>query len=124
MAKLMPPVLADNFRLVNLIISPEMPITFLVEENGLEDVVLERDRGRELSLVVGAVKRHFQLGHVRRVGLDVVHWFEAVHLPVVTAGDGHPSGVVCSGKSGDGLVGGEKVFVVLDYVGRVGVGDG
>lgn len=56
MVKLMLLVFVDNFCLVNFIISLEMFIMFFVEENGLEDVVFEWDRGWELSLVVGVVK--------------------------------------------------------------------
>ena len=72
----MPPVLADDLALVDLIDAPEVAVSRLVQEDGLEDVVFEPDFGRELGLVVCAVEAHFQLGAVLGVFFDVVHWFE------------------------------------------------
>ena len=72
----MPPVLADDLALVDLVNAPEMTIPRFVKEDGLEDVIFECDFGRELGLVVGAVEAHFELGTVFGVFFDVVHWFE------------------------------------------------
>lgn len=83
-AELMPPVLANNFTLVNLINGPEMSIAFFVEEDGLEDVFLKGDLGRELSLVVGAIKAHFQFSEILLIVSDEIHCFEVVFGEVAT----------------------------------------
>lgn len=60
-AELMPPVLADDLTLVYLIDTPQVAISFFVQENSLEYMVVERDFRWELGLVVGAVETHFEL---------------------------------------------------------------
>ena len=61
MAELMPPILANDLRFVDLVDGPQVAVSLLVEEDGLEDVVLERHGWRKLRLVVCAVETHFQL---------------------------------------------------------------
>ena len=85
-AELMPPVLADDLALVDLVDSPEVAVAVLVQEDGLEDVFLERHVGRELRLVVRAVEAHLQLRHVRRVRPDEIHSFEVVFAEVASFG--------------------------------------
>ena len=77
--KLVPPLAFYDLRLVDLVDGPEVGMGF-VEENGLEDVLVVRLRRlicvlvfAELMLVVCAVEGHFDLGHVLRVGVRVVH---------------------------------------------------
>ena len=70
---MMPPVLADDLALVNLVDIPQAAVALLVEEDGLEDVAVKVDLGRELGLVVCAVEAHFQLAEVGLVRLDEVH---------------------------------------------------
>ena len=117
-AELVPPVLADDLGFVDLVVGPEVRVARLVEEDGLEDVVLEGDLVRELRLVVGAVEAHLQLGGVGRVLFDVVHRF-VVGLAVGVAG-----GLVDHGEAGDGSLRAVEVLVVFPHVGGVGVGDG
>ncbi len=83
-AELVPPVLADDFGFVDLVIRPEVRVARLVEEDGLEDVVLEGDLVWELGLVVGAVEAHLEFGGVGGVFFDVVHRF-VVRLAVDVA---------------------------------------
>ena len=117
-AQLMPPVLADDLALVDLVDAPEMSVPPFIEEDGLEDVIFECDFGRELGLVVGAVEAHFELGAVFGVFFDVVHWFERFlgHL--------YPAALVNARERGDGLIGVVEVFVVAFHVLGVAVGDG
>ena len=46
-AKLVPPIFSNDFVLGDLISAPQMAITILVQENGLKDVIFERNLGRE-----------------------------------------------------------------------------
>ncbi len=62
MAELVPPVLADDLGPVDLVDAPQVAVAFLVEEDGLEDVVFKGHHGRELRLVACAVEAHLQLG--------------------------------------------------------------
>lgn len=116
-AELMPPVLADDLCRVDVVNGPEVPIALFVEEDGLEDVVLKRDLGRELGLVVCAVEAHFQLAAVLGVHFNVVHWFEGLlsHFEAY--------GLVDAREGADGLRGRVEVFVVLLHVVAVGMGD-
>lgn len=111
-----------------------MPVA-LVEENGLEDVILVRHGGDlcivlcpELVLVVGAVKGHFNLGGFLGIGMGVVHWSEAGRFAVLALGDffgfgefdlvffGFGFGFCTEGWVEVGFVGGLEI-------GAVGVGD-
>ena len=82
MTELVPPFSFDYFIRVDLIDGPEVGVA-IVEEDGLEDVVVVGDGGfigvmihPELVLVVCAVEGHFDLLHVFGVGVRVVHWSE------------------------------------------------
>lgn len=79
----MPPVLADDLVLVDLVDAPEVAVALFVEVDGLEHVLVKGYVWRELRLVVCAVEAHFELGAVLRVHFDVVHWFEAFFCPLV-----------------------------------------
>ena len=117
-AELVPPVLADDGGRVDLLVGPQVRVARLVEEDGLEHVVLERHGGRELGLVVGAVEAHFELRRVGRVFLDVVHRL------VVGGAVGVAGGLVDAGEGRDGAIRVVEVLVVPLHVGTVGVGDG
>ena len=131
--QLVPPFAADDLVRVDLVDGPEIAVVF-VEEDGLEDVVLVVDGGfvgavvlPELVLVVGAVEGHFDLLHVFRVGVRVVHGS-------VTRGFAVLTGLLVFGEGdlvfllfvlGAGAeVGVEAGFVVGFEVFAVGVGDG
>lgn len=96
MPELMPPFLLYDLGFVDLVDGPEVGVC-LVEEDGLEDVVFVGDGGftgsggaavcgilAELVLVVCAVEGHFDLVHVFRVGMGVVHGAEACGFVVRT----------------------------------------
>ena len=82
-SKLMPPVLLDDFVLVDLVDCPQVPLLF-VEEDCLVYwlqrlcVVSVFLCMAELVLVVGAVKGHFDQAWVVLVRVCVVHWSEPV----------------------------------------------
>lgn len=76
MAKLMPPILANDFRRVDLIDGPQMGISIFVQEDGLEDVVFEIDVLWELRLVVRAVETHLEFGLVFGILFDEIHGLE------------------------------------------------
>lgn len=63
-AELVPPILTDDFGRVDFLVGPEMAVAGLVEEDGLEDVLVEGvgigGDGGELGLVVCAVEAHFE----------------------------------------------------------------
>ena len=113
----MPPVLSNNLALVDLVDGPEV-LVLPVEVDGLEDVLVEWNLGRELALVVCAVKAHFQFGQVLRVHFDHVHWFEEF------LGEGQAGGLVDARERGYRLGGVVEIFIVLLHVGRVPVGYG
>lgn len=80
MPELMPPFPLYYLALVDLFYGPQLTVR-LVEENGLENMSLEWDRGyvgvvihAELMLIVGAVERHLNLLRVLSVGMREVHW--------------------------------------------------
>ncbi|KAI7514953.1 FAD/NAD(P)-binding domain-containing protein [Hortaea werneckii] len=77
-AKLVPPILPDDLALVNFIQGPQVGVALLVQEDGLEDMVLEGDLWWELRLVVGAVEAHFELGEVFGIHANEVHGLEVV----------------------------------------------
>lgn len=74
MAKLMPPVFADDLLFIYLAVRPKMAITRLVEVDCLEHMMIERHVGWKLTLIVGTVKAHFKFGTILSVLLDVVTW--------------------------------------------------
>lgn len=53
MAKLMPPVFADDLLFIYLAVRPKMAITRLVEVDCLEHMMIERHVGWKLTLIVG-----------------------------------------------------------------------
>jgi len=55
-AELVPPVLANNFGLVDFVNGPEVAVAGFVEEDCLENVAVKVHVGRELGLVVCAVE--------------------------------------------------------------------
>ena len=116
-AELVPPILSDDFGLVDFIDWPEFAVAVIVEEDGLEDVVFKGDFGGELGLVVGGVEAHFEFGAVGWVGFDVVHGTEVL-FGVVDAGR-----VVAAGEVGNGSAVFEVLVVAFHEVG-VGVRDG
>ena len=82
MAELVPPFPFDYFVRVDLIDGPEVGVA-IVEEDGLEDVVVVGDGGfvgvvihTELVLVICAVESHFDLLHIFGIGVRVVHGSE------------------------------------------------
>ena len=90
--QLMPPFAFDDFAFVDLVNSPEIPVG-LVEEDGLKDVLVVRNRRligivvhAELMLVVGAVECHFDFFPVLWIGVCVVHGSVARGLAVGTGG--------------------------------------
>lgn len=115
--ELVPPVLADDLGRVDVVNGPEVAVAFLVEENGLEDVVFKGNFGWELGLVVGAVEAHFELRPVLGIHFDIVHWLEGFF------GHFEADGLVDPGEGGDGLGGIVEVFVIFLHVLTVGVGD-
>jgi hypothetical protein len=117
-AELVPPILADDLGRVDLGAGPEVRVARVVEEDGLEDVLLEGDGARELRLVVGAVEAHFEFGGVGWVLFDVVHGFE------VGGGEGVAHGLVDAAQGLDSAGRAVEVFVVPFHVRGVGVGDG
>ena len=117
-AKLMPPVLADDLARVDIINRPQMAIALLVEEDGLEDVVFKGHLGRELGLIVCAVKAHFQLAAVLGVHFDVVHWLKGLFSHF------EADGLIDTREGADGLGGRIEIFVISLHVIAVGVGDG
>ena len=66
----MPPILADDLALVDLVEVPEMAVPLFVQEDGLEDVALKVHLRWKLRLVVCAVEAHFQLAEIGLVRLD------------------------------------------------------
>ncbi|KAI6767688.1 hypothetical protein HG530_005697 [Fusarium avenaceum] len=118
MAQLMPPVLADDLLLGNLMVSPELAVAVLVEVNSLEDVLIERHLFGELALVVCAVKAHFELGLVLGIHLDVVHG-AVLGLCILQT-----RGLVGAVDIGDSQILAVEVLVVLLHVFRVVMGDG
>ena len=116
--ELVPPVLTDDLRRVDVVDGPEMRVAFLVQKDGLEDVVFKGDLGRELGLVVCAVEAHFQLAAVLGVHLNVVHWLKGL------LGHFEAHGLVDAREGTDGLGGRVEVFVIALHVVAVGVGDG
>lgn len=133
MAELMPPFALDDFGFVDLVDSPKVGVGF-VEENGLEDVLIVFNGGfvcavvlTELVLVIGAIKRHFDLLHVFGVGVRVIHWSVAAGFAVLAF-------LLVFGESDllfllfvlwlGAELGVEAGFVVFLEVLAVGVGDG
>ena len=105
-----------------------------VEEDRLEDVLLVRDGSfvggmvhAELMLVVGAVKGHFDLLHVFRVRVRVVHGSVSARLTVLAFffvfGKGDLLFLLLVLRLG-AEVGVEVRFVILRKVFAVRVGDG
>lgn len=116
-----------------MIDGPEVGVA-VVEEDGLEDVILVGDRGfggivvhAELVLVVCAVEGHFDFRHVFGVRVRVVHgsvaWGFAVWALALVFGKGDLVFLLFVLWFG-AEVGVELGFVVLLKVFRVGVGDG
>ena len=136
MSQLVPPFSLNDFRFVDLVDGPEVGV-ILVEEDGLEDVVFVGDgrfmgrwrRGRvlaELMLVICAIKGHFDLVHVFRVGMRIIHWSKTSGFVLGTFHFGfRESDLVFLlfgfGRGAEGV--GEVGFVVFLEVGGVGVGD-
>ena len=119
-AQLMPPVLANDLALVDLLVAPQVAVALLVQEDGLEHVVLEGDVLGKLALVVRRVEAHLQLGDVGRVHLDVVHRAEVL-LGVL---DARRLLVLAGQRFHAGSVLGVEVLVVLLHVVCVRVRDG
>ncbi len=132
-AQLVPPFSLDDRGGGDLVDGPEVAVVG-VEEDGLEDVLVVRLGGHggvvvlpELVLVVCAVEGHFDLLHVRRVRVRVVHGAVAAGLAVLPLsfvfGKGDLRFLRCVLRWGaeGGLEGG---FVVAGEVLAVAVGDG
>lgn len=117
-AELVPPVLAEHLALVDLVQRPEVPVAVLVQEDGLEDVLLQRQLRRELRLVVGAVEAHLQLREVLGVHLDHVHGLVRLLREL------HPRRLVLAGERGYRLLLVVEHLVVLLHVLVVTVRDG
>ena len=116
----MPPVLANDLRLVDVADAPELRISVLVWEDGLKDVVVEINVLGKLSLVVGAVEAHLKFGFLVRGGgfFDLVHGLEAL-LSHFT-----PGSLVDSGERFHAYTIVVKVLVVIPHIRRVGVSNG
>lgn len=91
MAKLMPPLSPNNLRLVDIVPRPKM-LLLVIQENGLEDVFVQRQRRltfsntlAELMLVVRAVESHLNLVGIGFIGVNKVHGSESV--PAIPATD-------------------------------------
>ena len=60
MAQLVPPILTNNFVLVDLVDTPEVAVSFLIQVDGLEDVLVKGNLRWKLTLVICAIKAHFK----------------------------------------------------------------
>jgi hypothetical protein len=71
--ELMPPILADDLVFFDLVNGPSL-LVLLVQEDGLEDVVLDRPLCiLQLVLEVRAIEAHFEKLRIRRDLFDQVH---------------------------------------------------
>ena len=120
MAELVPPLLLDDFALVDLIHGPQVLVR-LVEEDGLEDVAVVRPRcfeailvGSELVLVVCAVEGHLDFLGILRVAVSEIHGSVPAGLTTWTRGVVFRKGDLVFLRSGLGLSG--EVWVELRLI--------
>ena len=133
MAELVPPLALNDLLFINPIHGPQMPLR-LIQKDALKNMslVLHRRFVRamvlpKLMLIVGAIKRHFDLLRIRGIRVRVVHGSEPGRLAVRARGfvfgkgDLGFLGVVFGARAESGV---EAGFVDGGEVVAVGVGDG